>query len=161
MSRFLPFPLAALGLLAFWLMLNQTLSLGHVLLGLVVALVGSRTLRTLQVPQGGPRRLAPALRLTALVVADVVRSNLAVARIVLQPRRGMTSGFVRIPLTLRNPHALAALACIITATPGTLWVAYDAVRGVLTIHVLDLVEEQQWIGTIKGRYESRLLEIFP
>ena len=28
------------------------------------------------------------------------------------------------------------------------------------IHVLDLVDESEWIRTIKDRYERRLLEIF-
>jgi multicomponent K+:H+ antiporter subunit E len=28
------------------------------------------------------------------------------------------------------------------------------------IHVLDLVDENEWIRTIKGRYERLLLEIF-
>ena len=31
---------------------------------------------------------------------------------------------------------------------------------VLTIHVLDLIDESEWIRTIKNRYERRLLEIF-
>ena len=52
------------------------------------------------------------------------------------------------------------LACIITSTPGTIWVNYDTVRGVLLIHVLDLVDEEGWTRTIKDRYERLLLEIF-
>ena len=28
------------------------------------------------------------------------------------------------------------------------------------LHVFDLVAEDEWIGLIKGRYESLLLEIF-
>jgi multicomponent K+:H+ antiporter subunit E len=67
---------------------------------------------------------------------------------------------VQIPLELRHPAALAALACIITATPGTAWARYDSVRGVLTMHILDLIDDETWIRTIKERYERRLLEIF-
>ena len=52
------------------------------------------------------------------------------------------------------------MACIITATPGTLWVNFDAQKGLLIIHVLDLIDEGEWIHTIKGRYERHLLEIF-
>ena len=67
---------------------------------------------------------------------------------------------MNIPLDLRNPYGLAALACIITSTPGTLWVDFDAAKGMLMIHVLDLIDENEWIQTIKGRYERLLLEIF-
>ena len=82
-------------------------------------------------------------------------------RIVLHPAiRGRTSGFLSLPLELRHPGGLAILACIITATPGTSWARYDAASNVLTIHVLDLVDEQAWIRQFKGRYERRLMEIF-
>ena len=64
------------------------------------------------------------------------------------------------PLELRDRSALAILACIITATPGSAWLEYDAARGTVLIHVLDLIDEQQWIDTIKHRYERLLLEIF-
>jgi multicomponent K+:H+ antiporter subunit E len=67
---------------------------------------------------------------------------------------------VEIPLELRDPYGLAALACIITSTPGTLWVDFNEASGILTIHVLDLVNESEWVGLIKERYERRLMEIF-
>jgi multicomponent K+:H+ antiporter subunit E len=161
MSRLLPYPLASAGLLVFWLLLNQTLSLGHILLGGAVALIGGWTLALLELPKVRIRRPAAILRLAALVIADIVRSNVAVARIILGPERtDRTSGFVEIPLELRNPYALATLACIITSTPGTLWVDFNPASGTLTIHVLDLIDEADWVRIIKGRYERPLLEIF-
>jgi multicomponent K+:H+ antiporter subunit E len=99
--------------------------------------------------------------LAGFVAADIVRSNIAVALIVLGVTgRERKSGFVHIPLDLRQPYGLAVLACIITSTPGTLWVSFDEATGTLTIHVLDLIDESEWIRTIKGRYERLLLEIF-
>jgi multicomponent K+:H+ antiporter subunit E len=67
---------------------------------------------------------------------------------------------VRIPLDLRAPYGLAALACIITATPGTLWVEYDSADNTMLLHVLDLIDEEEWVRIIKDRYETRLMEIF-
>src|SRR3546814_7881226 len=70
----------------------------------------------------------------------IVRSNIAVAKIILGPRRkDLFSGFMIIPLDMRAPHGLATLAIIITATPGTLWVDFDSTRGTLMIHVLDQI----------------------
>ena len=154
------FPLPFIGLLLFWLALNQTLSPGQVLIGLMVATSGTLILRTLDTPPSGVRRLASAVRLLGRVLIDIVRSNLAVARIILG-RPPVKSGFVDIPLDLHSAHGLATLACIITATPGTLWVSHDDGRNSLRIHVLDLINEEEWIRTIKGRYEQLLLEIFP
>ncbi|MHC4052878.1 Na+/H+ antiporter subunit E [Bradyrhizobium sp. 25ACV] len=161
MTRFLPFPIASFCLLALWLLLNQAATLGHILLGCIIALVGGRILTVLELPSMRVRRPRVILRLLGLVTLDIVRSNLAVGQIVLGfGRRQRRSGFVNIPLDMRNPYGLASLACIITSTPGTLWVNFDAQKGSLMIHVLDLVDEDEWIRTIKDRYERHLLEIF-
>jgi multicomponent K+:H+ antiporter subunit E len=162
MKRWLPFPLFSLALAAMWLMLNGSVEPAHILLGLLLGWSGGLALASLQPPLNRVRRrAATALVLAWLVLADIVRSNIAVARIVLNPRTpGRTSGFISMPLASRHPGALAVLACIITATPGTSWARYDAQNNVLTIHVLDLVDEKAWIRQFKARYEQRLLEIF-
>jgi multicomponent K+:H+ antiporter subunit E len=160
MTRLVPFPLASAGLLAVWLLLNQTLSFGQILIGGAIALVGGWMLAALELPKARLRRTGAIVRLAALVVQDIVRSNIAVARIVLGLAPRPTAGFVHIKLELRSPYALATLACIITSTPGTLWVDFNGANGVLTIHVLDLIDKTEWIRTIKGRYERLLLEIF-
>jgi len=144
MKRMLPFPLLTTGLLVLWLLLNQTLSPGHLLLGGAAALLGGRLLTALEPPRVRLRRLAPIFRLAGFVAADIVRSNIAVALIVLGVTgRERKSGFVHIPLDLRQPYGLAVLACIITSTPGTLWVSFDEATGTLTIHVLDLIDESE------------------
>lgn len=161
MTRLFPRPLASVGLLALWLLLNQTISLGHALLGGAIALMGGWAFAALELPKARPRRLGAMFRLASLVLADIVRSNIAVAGIILGfDRTRRTPGFVEIPLELRDPYGLAVLACIITSTPGTLWVDFNEASGTLTIHVLDLVDTSEWVETIKGRYERLLLEIF-
>ena len=161
MTRWLPFPLMALFLLVMWLLLHQTLTPGHVILGSILGIGGAWALTRLEPPAGRLRRPRAMLKLAVLVLMDIVRSNIAVARIILGPRaQRETSGFLDIPLELRAPYGLAVLALIVTATPGTLWVAFDSANGVLTLHVLDLIDEDAWIATIKQRYERHLLEIF-
>jgi multicomponent K+:H+ antiporter subunit E len=149
-------------LLALWLILNQSLAPAHLLLGAALALAGMVVLSRLE-PRSGRARGRPLVvaRLIALLIDDIVRSNFAVARIVLGfGRRGRTAGFLTLPLELRHPGGLAAIACIITATPGTSWVGYDRERNALTIHVLDLADEEAWVRFFKDRYERMLLEIF-
>jgi multicomponent K+:H+ antiporter subunit E len=52
------------------------------------------------------------------------------------------------------------LSIIITGTPGTVWAGHDPVGNILTLHVLDLQDEDAWIRTVKDRYERPLMEIF-
>ena len=161
MKRWFPFPLLWTLLFATWLVLDESYGLGATILGGFVALAATHALRALELPAVSLARPRAAIELACLVVADVVRSNIAVASIVLQPRmRKRTSGFVQVPLELAHPAGLAALACIITSTPGTAWARYDSTRRIVVIHVLDLIDGETWIRTIKDRYERRLLEIF-
>jgi multicomponent K+:H+ antiporter subunit E len=158
-TRWLPFPLQSAALLGAWLLLNQSLSAGQVLIGCALAVLVPRLTAALQRPAVRVRRPRAMVALAVLFLTEVVRSNIAVARIVLgEGRRHQTSAFIRIPLELRDPHGLALFACIITATPGTLWVSFH--RGVLMIHVLDLIDERAWVDLMKDRYERLLREIF-
>lgn len=158
--RWLPYPLLS-GLLALvWVVLNQSLSPGTVVLGVALGAGLARVFGMLRPPKARIRNYPLAARLLLRVVSDIVRSNFAVARLILGGHRHVRSGFVAIPLTLTDRHGLAVLACIITSTPGTIWVSYDPAASVLLIHVLDLVDEGTWIRTIRQRYERPLLEIF-
>jgi multicomponent K+:H+ antiporter subunit E len=155
-------PLSMLGILLTWLLLNEPVDTFDLLLAVPVAFMAGAMLRRLQAPSPRMRYKASTLAsLAGLTFVDIVQSNFAVCRIALRlGRRGRVPGFVAFPLELRHPAALAILACIVTATPGTSWARYDADRGVLTLHMLDLVDEERWVREFKARYESRLMEIF-
>jgi multicomponent K+:H+ antiporter subunit E len=106
------------------------------------------------------KRLPVILRLLVEVAFDMARSNVRVARLILKDTPNRTPGFVRIQLSVSSHYSLALLSCIITATPGTSWVSYEPTSNVLMIHVLDLVDDDDWGEIIKGRYEALLKEIF-
>lgn len=161
MSRLVPHPLLTVGLVLIWLMLTR-FSLGHLLLGTIVAVIAGWAMSALQPERPRLRRWSAIPPLLAIVASDILRSNVAVAWLILSGGRGGTrqSGFLHVPLRLRHPSALAILAIIITATPGTAWLEYDRDSGVLLLHVFDLVNEAEWLDLIQNRYEARLLEIF-
>lgn len=161
MKRLFPYPLLTVLLFLFWLFLNQSVSLGQILLGSLLSTGAALALSALRLPGARVRNVKAIVLLSFMVLRDSIRSNFAVARLILRPESpGYTSGFMTINLDMRNQYGLAMLAMIITATPGTLWVNYDSSNGALMIHVLDLVDEETWIKTIKHGYERLLMEIF-
>jgi multicomponent K+:H+ antiporter subunit E len=149
-------------LVVMWLLLNETMSLGAALLGLALAVALAWASGVLRPLQPTIHRAHLFVVLLGYVLLDIVRSNIGVARIVLglAGSREIRSGFVKIPLDLTDPHGLAVLAGIVTATPGTVWVDHDSTASTVNVHVLDLKSEQEWIDWIKGRYERLLLGIF-
>lgn len=161
MSWLLPYPLLSAALLALWLLLNQSVSPGHLVLGSILAVLASWAMAALRPEKPRIRRPGAALRLAGMVFVDILRSNLAVGRIIVSSRQpGVNAGFMTIPLDMRSRHGLTVLSIIITSTPGTIWVNYDSAKGTLLLHVLDLVDETVWLRLIKDRYERLLMEIF-
>ena len=155
-------PLMVLALTVLWLMLNQTLAPGQILLGALLAIVLAWSASALRPLPANLQRLDRAALLALIVLMDIVRSSLSVARIVLGlvSQRQIRSDFLQIPLDLRDPHGLAALAIIVTSTPGTVWVGLSPEGDTLTLHVLDLQDEAELIHLIKERYERPLMRIF-
>lgn len=160
MKRWLSFPLLAASLFVMWLLLTNSFSAGQILLGALVAVLATASMSLLRRRSSRIMSWRKFGELATIVVADVARSNIAVAKIVLSPNSERNSSFIRLQLQLRDQQALAILALIITATPGTAWVQFDRNDGTLLIHVFDLVDEEAWIHLLKSRYERLLMEIF-
>jgi multicomponent K+:H+ antiporter subunit E len=161
-SRILPHPILSAGLALTWLLLNAPPSPGQMLLALILGIAIPFVMRALRPRPVRVRAPLTLLRLLGIVFADMVRSNLDVAAIILGLRRGeRRTGFVTIPLDMTAPFGIAVLAIILTATPGTLWVQYDSDTGRLLMHLLDHTGGEEWVRRVKDRYERPLMEIFP
>lgn len=157
MKGLIPHPILSAALVLMWLMLTR-FSLGQLVLGTAVSLVAGRALAALEPTGPALKRPWKAVGLLGVVTWDILISNINVARRIVLGARA-PSGFVRVPLRLRGPMPLALLGLILTATPGSAWIAYDSESGELLIHVLEL-DGTDWPAVIRDRYESRLLEIF-
>src|SRR3546814_20216160 len=117
--RWLPYPVLS-GLLALiWLVLNQSLSPGTVLLGVVLGLLLGRVFGLLRPPRAHISNYPPAARLLLRVAFDIVRSTFIVARLILRGDGQVPSGFLAIPLTPANHHCLELLRCILPPPPAT------------------------------------------
>lgn len=160
MKLLLPHPLLSLGLFIASVLLSASMGAPSLVLALVMALAAPQVMRALRIDPVRVRAPGAILTLAGRVAIDVVRSNLAVGQILVGRRADRVSGFIHIPLELKDRYGLAVLAIIITSTPGTLWVEFDRGSGRLLMHVLDLVDEATWVQIVKERYERSLMEIF-
>ena len=149
-------------LVGIWLLLNGELSVVSIAFGTVLALLLVLAIAQLRPVRPRLRHVHLAIPLVATLLADIVLSNLGVARVVLGlvHNRQVRSGFIDIPLELSDPHGLAILAVIVTSTPGTSWAGVAPNGRVLRLHMLDIRNEDEWIRSFKQRYERRLLRIF-
>jgi multicomponent K+:H+ antiporter subunit E len=158
--RLLPHPVLSVALVAAWLLLQQSVAPAHVISGVVLAVVAPLLVGGFLGPAARPRAWAEVVRLSGIVLWDIVVSNVVVARIVLDPTSRPQPAWVRVPLHTRHPTAATLLAAIITTTPGTVSCVVDDERWEILVHALDLDDPQALVEQIRTRYEAPLRRIF-
>ena len=161
MKRWLPSPMLSLTVFVVWLLLVATVEPAHLLLAALLALLLPLAAQRLRDERAGMRRPLLAARLGLRVLWDIVLSNVEVARRILGSESRIHPGFVWVPLDIRNGHGIAALAGIITMTPGTLSAELSADRRHLLVHCFHLEDAAATVAQIKRDYETPLREIFP
>ena len=154
LRRIFPSPALSITVVAFWLVMSDSFDLGQLVLGTLLAARLDREFARLG-------SLRPIPKLLAVVLWDILVSNLRVAAQVLGPEHKLKPGFIWVPLDIANIHGIAALTSFITLTPGTVSAALSEDRRHLLVHVLHLEDANALINEIKSRYEAPLMEIFP
>ena len=161
LRRVFPSPALSITVVAFWLLMSDSFDLGQLLLGMLLGVVIPLFAARLDREFARLGSLRPIPKLLAVVLWDILVSNLRVAAQVLGPEHKLKPGFIWVPLDIANIHGIAALTSFITLTPGTVSAALSEDRRHLLVHVLHLEDATALINEIKSRYEAPLMEIFP
>jgi multicomponent K+:H+ antiporter subunit E len=158
--RYIPHPIIS-GILFFvWLLLNHTLSAGHIVLGAALAVLIPMFTRRFFPEPVYLGRVPTIVRFLGTVLWDIVVASFTVAHLTLGPTSRLRPRFVRIPVSLPDDFALTALASTISLTPGTVSAELAPDREHILIHALDVDDEEALVRTIKERYELPIREIF-
>jgi multicomponent K+:H+ antiporter subunit E len=158
--RWLPHPVTSAALFVVWLLLNHTLSPGHVVLGIALGVLIPLFTRRFFPEPVYLGRVGTILRFIAMVLWDIVVASLTVARLTLGPISKLRPRFVRVPVALADDFALTALASTISLTPGTVSAEIAPDREHILLHALDVDDEVALVRTVKERYEAPIKEIF-
>lgn len=156
----IPRPLFSLMLTLLWLLMVNSFSVAHILLGLALGLSIPFITRAFWPEQARIHHLLPLLRYFAVLVVDIIKSNFVVARRILWHPENLRPAFIVYPLALDDDFAITILASTISLTPGTVSAHYDAATRTLLIHGLHVPDEEEMINTIREQYEKPLEEIF-
>lgn len=159
-TRWLPHPLFSAAIFLFWLLLVNELSLLQLIAASALALVTPRLTRAFWPEHPQVHRPMKVLEYVVIVLWDILRANLLVARLILTPGVKLRPSFIEVPLSIDDPFAVTMLAATVSLTPGTVSTDVDEGRGLLLVHALDVEDRDAVVRNIKQRYERRLGEIF-
>ena len=157
----LPHPLLTLLLAVVWVLLQNQVSAGMVVFGIILGILIPRVTSIWwpDTPKGF--RIGKMVSYSFIVLWDIVVANIQVAWIVLTvPNSKLKPAWIVVPLELRQPEAITMLAGTITLTPGTVSADLSNKGNSLLVHVLHTDDPDAVLEDIKTRYERRLLEIF-
>ncbi|MFK7877908.1 MAG: Na+/H+ antiporter subunit E [Paracoccaceae bacterium] len=157
----MPHPFLTLILAVVWTLLQNEISAGMVVFGLILGIIipWMTSIWWPDTPKGF--RLLKMTRYSVIVIWDIIVSNIQVAWIVLSvPNSKLKPAWIVIPLELKQPEAITVLAGTITLTPGTVSADLSDEGHSLLVHVLHTQDPDGIRDEIKSRYEQRLLEIF-
>lgn len=171
MNRYFPAPATSILLLIVWLLLNNSVSFGQILLGSFLAFVIPKITQPFTDDHPKIKRPWLAIKQLLLVLFDIITANIQVAMLIIGPNKKLRPAFIKVPLDMTEALPITLLASTVSLTPGTVsaevypiseehddWDKQE--QKYLLIHVLDLNDEDKLIEQIKKRYEAPLKEIF-
>lgn len=156
-----PHPFLTLLLAVVWIILQNELSAGMAVFGLILGILipWATSIWWPDTPKGF--RLGKMTSYAVIVMWDILVANVQVAWIVLSVSNAkLKPAWIVVPLDLRLPEAITLLAGTITLTPGTVSADISDEGHSLLVHVLHTDDPDAVRDDIKNRYERRLKEIF-
>jgi len=157
----LPHPALTVLLAVVWTLLQNNVSAGMVVFGIILGIVIPIMTARWWPDRPGQMRVGKMLSYCLLVMWDILVANIEVAWIVLtKSNANMRPKWVVIPIELTSPEAITVLMGTITLTPGTVSADLSDEGSCILVHALDADDPDTVRDDIKNRYERRLKEIF-
>ncbi|RUO57346.1 Na+/H+ antiporter subunit E [Pseudidiomarina insulisalsae] len=160
MTKLIPAPWWSIFLLVFWLLLQNKVSVGVTVLGVILAVI--IPLYTLRAREYRTTLHHPllALQYFFILLGDIIVSNFNIAAIILRPRKSIQPALIEYPLDITGTVPITVLASTISLTPGTISAELGRDGRSILIHGLNVSDPDATVRQIKQRYERRLKEIF-
>ena len=157
----LPHPLLTLLLAVVWTLLQNDVSAGMIVFGVILGVIIPFGTSIWWPDRPSGFRIGKMISYSFLAIWDIFVANVQVAWIVLtRPNDKLRPAWIEVPLDLRQPEAISVLAGTITLTPGTVSADLSDEGHSLLVHALDADDPDAVRDEIKDRYERRLKEIF-
>ena len=104
-------------------------------------------------------RIRAAVMLLGIFIRELVKSSVTVARTAFTVRPHLSPAIIAVPIQLRTDLGIAALANLVSLTPGTTSLHVSDDRKILYVHCLDAPSAENVVNDIQNTFERFLREI--
>jgi multicomponent K+:H+ antiporter subunit E len=160
LKKIFPHPILTFVLWGVWLLLNNTVGAGHIVLGLILAIFIPWLTSGFWPEKVRIQSPLTLLKFLGVVLWDILVANMAVAKLILGRNKDLNPGFFYIDLDIETPLGISLLANTISLTPGTVSCDLTQDRKRLLVHALHIEDIPGTIKEIKERYEAPLKKVF-
>jgi multicomponent Na+:H+ antiporter subunit E len=149
-----------------WCFVHGTVSINNFIVGLIIAPFVIRPFKTLY-PfdlefsfSNAVKKIPAQIKYLYVLVVEIIKANIMVAKIVLQPKIDIKPGIIAVPIDSKTDIGITAIANTITLTPGTLTIDVSEDRKVLYVHAIDATDPEGVAQSIKDDLEKYTMEAF-
>ncbi len=160
LESWFPHPVLSVVLLICWLLLNNSFSAGHIVLGSVLSIIIPWFTSSFWPEKINIKNIKTFALFVVIVAYDIIVANLIVAKLILGSNDKLKPHFLEIQLDAKNDLTITLLASTISLTPGTVSSDLSMDKKTLLVHALHVEDIDKEIKTIKTRYEKPLMEVF-
>ena len=149
-----------------WCFVHGTFSINSLIFGLLIGLVCIRPFKFLYKPESNfklfspPSRIISIIRYFVVLIKEIIKANIVVAKIVLKPKIDINPGIIAVPIRCKTDLGITAIANTITLTPGTITVDISDDKSLLYVHCIDASNPKAVAASIRNDLEKYVLEAF-
>ncbi|MCR9017486.1 Na+/H+ antiporter subunit E [Aquiflexum gelatinilyticum] len=95
----------------------------------------------------------------AFIFWEIIKANFQSLKESFYPKSKLEPAIVKVPLDAKTDVEISILSNIISLTPGTLIMDVSDDKKVVYVHVMHLLDKENFIKEIKLKFEKPLLEL--
>ena len=143
-----------------WTFLQNNYSIASFLFGYAIGLFLLFMLRRFLVSEFYFTRVWSFIKLIFLFLKELVKANIDVIKIVLNPNlSNYHPGIVAVPTVLETNLEITLLASLISLTPGTISMDFSDDNKIIYIHSIHIADKEELIHQIHNTFERAILEV--
>lgn len=142
-----------------WMFLKSSFQPDTFIIGYIIGLLIIYATRRFFSSRFYVYRVFSIIKLLGIFIRELILSNFAVLKVILQPKLHVTPGIFAMETVLTEAWQITILSNLITLTPGTLVVDISDDNKTLYIHAMDISDKESTVKSIQNSFEKAILEV--